>query len=69
MKQQKMSLANIQGKLSRDEMKKIMAGAGGKSGSICGLGCNIELDCRGDETGCTKCNAGGAPNGGCGCGK
>ena len=28
MKQKKMSLANIQGKLSRAEMKKIMAGSG-----------------------------------------
>ena len=29
MKTQKMSLANIQGKLSRAEMKNIMAGSGG----------------------------------------
>ena len=29
METQKMSLANIQGKLSRTEMKKIMAGSGG----------------------------------------
>jgi hypothetical protein len=29
MQTQKMSLANIQGKLSRDEMKKIMAGSDG----------------------------------------
>ena len=29
MKQKKMSLANIQGKLSRAEMKKIMAGSAG----------------------------------------
>jgi len=28
MQTQKMSLANIQGKLSRDEMKNIMAGSG-----------------------------------------
>ena len=28
MQTQKMSLANIKGKLSRDEMKKIMAGSG-----------------------------------------
>jgi len=33
-----MSLANIQGKLSRAEMKKIMAGSGG------GFGCSQELD-------------------------
>lgn len=28
MKKEKMSLANIQGKLSRTEMKKVMAGSG-----------------------------------------
>ncbi len=32
MKNVKMSLANIQGKLSRKEMKDIMAGSGGGSG-------------------------------------
>jgi hypothetical protein len=35
MKTQKMSLANIQGKLSRDEMKKIMAGSTGCSTGPC----------------------------------
>ncbi len=40
MQTKKMSLANIQGKLSRAEMKKIMAGSGDTSGcggylSIC----------------------------------
>ena len=34
MQTQKMSLANIKGKLSRAEMKNIMAGSGG--GMICG---------------------------------
>jgi hypothetical protein len=34
MKTQKMSLANIQGKMSRTEMKKIMAGSGGGSCTI-----------------------------------
>jgi len=39
MKTQKMSLANIQGKLSRAEMKNIMAGSGGGS---CGGGtCSV----------------------------
>lgn len=37
MQTKKMSLANIQGKLSRSEMKKIMAGSGGgKCGDDCG---------------------------------
>ncbi len=36
METRKMSLANIQGKLSRSEMKKIMAGSGdGKCGDRC----------------------------------
>ncbi|WP_345145886.1 hypothetical protein [Flavobacterium ginsengiterrae] len=34
MKTQKMSLANAQGKLSRNEMKTIMAGSGCPSGSF-----------------------------------
>lgn len=34
MQTKKMSLANIQGKLSRTEMKNIMAGSGG-----CSVGC------------------------------
>ena len=42
MKTQKMNLANMQGKLSRAEMKKIMAGSGGdqKCGSNCTPGSN-----------------------------
>jgi hypothetical protein len=32
MKTTKMSLANLQGKLSRNEMKKIMAGSGADCG-------------------------------------
>ena len=35
MKAKKMSLANIQGKLSRTEMKNIMAGSGGCSTNAC----------------------------------
>ncbi len=38
MKRTKMSLANIQGKLSRAEMKNIMAGSGGGGG---GNQCNV----------------------------
>jgi hypothetical protein len=37
MKTQKMSLANIQGKLSRTEMKSIMAGSG--PGDSCNVYC------------------------------
>jgi hypothetical protein len=37
MKTQRMSLANIQGKMSRTEMKNIMAGSG--STKKCGDGC------------------------------
>lgn len=40
MKTQKMSLANIEGKLSRAEMKNIMAG----SGAIC-KSCSSDSDC------------------------
>lgn len=39
MQTQKMSLANIQGKLSRAEMKNIMAGSGD------GTGCFSDADC------------------------
>ncbi|MGG9960281.1 hypothetical protein [Ferruginibacter sp. SUN106] len=35
MKTTKMSLANMQGKLSRIEMKNIMAGSGDSSGTCC----------------------------------
>lgn len=41
MKTKKMSLANIKGKLSRAEMKQIMAG----SGTYCPLTCAIDYDC------------------------
>ncbi len=39
MQTKKMSLANIQGKLSRTEMKNIMAGSG--SGAECTGSCNL----------------------------
>ncbi len=56
MKRTKMSLANIQGKLSRTEMKNIMAGSGViincKMGSV---SCTSDLNCSSQGTGC-KCN-------------
>jgi hypothetical protein len=43
MKTTKMSLANIQGKLSRTEMKKIMAGSGGDGwNGPCGPSCSAQ---------------------------
>jgi hypothetical protein len=54
MKTTKMSLANMQGKLSRIEMKKIMAGSGtGKCGSNCGG--DFGATC--DDPACPKCNS------------
>ena len=43
MQTTKMSLANIQGKLSRAEMKNIMAGSGG------GTGCGTGISCSGKK--------------------
>jgi hypothetical protein len=46
MQTQKMSLANIKGKLSRAEMKKIMAGSGGCSvGAMCHVEGGITYTC------------------------
>ena len=46
MKIKKMSLANIKRKLSRTEMKKIMAGSGSGSGACASTICGIAgLDC------------------------
>ena len=49
MKTEKISLANIQGKLSRNEMKNIMAGSGGggtcydgSGGCLTGNACQID---------------------------
>lgn len=55
MKTVKMSLANIKGKLSRSEMKSIMAG----SSSGC-LGCESDSECKQVNKGtCTKdCQSG-----------
>ncbi len=41
MKTTKMNLANVQGKLSRTEMKNIMAGDPPDDGGTCGAGCDI----------------------------
>lgn len=41
MKRTKMSLATMNGKMSRSEMRKIMAG----SGAGCDCGCKTDLDC------------------------
>ncbi len=51
MKTTKMSLANMQGKLSRTEMKNIMAGTGDK----------IQKCCIGNE--CSSCQHGAGPCG------
>jgi len=72
MKTLKMSLANIQGKLSRAEMKKVMAGSGIGGGSTCSIKCPNSTEavsisdcsreaatekCGGDPAGAT-CNCG-----------
>lgn len=48
MQTQKMNLANIKGKLSRAEMKKIMAGSGGYSCSSP----EVQCKCNGVDQGC-----------------
>jgi len=56
MQTKKMSLANIQGKLSRAEMKNIMAGSGGETSGY-GTCCTSGGDCG--PAGCsqwTTCN-------------
>ncbi len=47
MQTKKMSLANIKGKLSRAEMKNIMAGSGGGSCQAEGEACNsvVHVNC------------------------
>ena len=52
MKTKKMSLANIQGKLSRTEMKNIMAGSG--ASETCD--CNSKDTCPSDKTYCVACS-------------
>lgn len=53
MKLLKMSLENIQGKMSRNEMRNIMAGSGGTN---CNSICRSNTDCRGDF-GCLNCKS------------
>ena len=63
MKTKKMSLANIQGKLSRAEMKNIMAGSGGSGGC-----CGSDRDCGGNATFCDNaysCDCGHGQGPGC----
>jgi len=48
MKTLKMSLANIQGKLSRAEMRKVMAGTGVNDGVGAG-GCSTSPPCSGNR--------------------
>ncbi len=50
MKIVKMSLANMQGKMSRMEMKGVMAGSGGGSGGsgggiTCDINCKLNAKC------------------------
>jgi hypothetical protein len=52
MKRQKMSLANIQGKLSRTEMKKIMAG----SEAGCSAQCLDTESCTRSDNSTGKCH-------------
>lgn len=57
MKKEKINLADVKGKLSREEMKKIMGG----SAPVDGRGCMLQL-CSNDSACCPenpKCSAGG----------
>ena len=59
MQTTKMSLVNIQGKLSRTEMKNIMAGSGGTCPTFCWNYSTSALGtCTPASFGCT-CSAGG----------
>ncbi len=53
MKRSKMSLANIEGKLSRAQMKNIMAGSGGGT-----CNCNSKEDCTTSSPYCVACSGG-----------
>lgn len=50
MKTAKMSLANVQGKLSRTAMKKIMAGSDGEDMGFCQDQCQTSDDCPQDRS-------------------
>ncbi len=67
MKTKKMSIANIRGKLSRSEMKNIMAGSGSDP-EICE--CNSPDDCTEYNELCmanSECDRSGGKQGMCGC--
>jgi hypothetical protein len=70
MEKTKLSLANVQGKLSRAEMKEILAGDESLDGAVChvGLSCSLVV---GGTTYIGTCDAGfGGGSGGympCGC--
>jgi hypothetical protein len=59
MKQTKLSLKELQGKLSRSEMRQIMAGVGGGGGNNCN--CNSADDCSGSSS--HRCNSCGGKAG------
>ncbi len=57
MKIEKMSIAKMQGKLSRNEMKKIMAGSGSSGSSGCATnycGAKGEIPCCSSSDHCTS---------------
>jgi hypothetical protein len=62
MKTTKMSLASMQGKLSRAEMKNIMAGSGGAN---CSDSCTSDSDCNGSDNSCHHCATGSILTGKC----
>ncbi len=65
MRTQKMSLANIQGKLSRAEMKNIMAGSGTNTGCLTDrTSSGSGMKCKATTTSCT-CGGTGGDNPSC----
>jgi hypothetical protein len=59
MKTLKMSLENIQGKMSRKEMRNIMAGSGSSCADYSNDGCNNHKACvYGNEAGICKTTSG-----------
>ena len=67
METKKMSLANIQGKLSRAEMKNIMAGLADVGGALPKCNCNSPEDCTATNELCMSSCQGGTGAGHCGC--
>lgn len=65
MNKAKMSLANLQGKMSRAEMKSIMAGSGGGGGANPCM-CDTDSECSYHGTGyyCSKAPANGCTTAG-----